>query len=112
MSPLFCRFDQACRHAAGQAPVLGLTEQSDGARLLEHEPVVRWFPSILMVLTIIRPETLVRWHRARFRCYWHWKSRPDSGYVLWLWIADKTVFAKTLKTKEIALLRAPVDLVT
>jgi hypothetical protein len=25
----------------------------------------RWFPSILQVLTIIRPETLVRWHRAR-----------------------------------------------
>jgi hypothetical protein len=24
----------------------------------------RWFPSILNVLTIIRPETLVRWHRA------------------------------------------------
>ena len=24
----------------------------------------RWFPSILSVLTIIRPETLVRWHRA------------------------------------------------
>ena len=24
----------------------------------------RWFPSILTVLTIIRPETLVRWHRA------------------------------------------------
>src|SRR5258708_17238160 len=23
----------------------------------------RWFPSILKVLTIIRPETLVRWHR-------------------------------------------------
>jgi hypothetical protein len=29
----------------------------------------RWFPSILNVLTIIRPETLVRWHRAGFRCY-------------------------------------------
>ena len=27
----------------------------------------RWFPSILQVLTIIRPETLVRWHRAGFR---------------------------------------------
>src|ERR1035437_5418660 len=25
-----------------------------------------WFPSILKVLTIIRPETLVRWHRAGF----------------------------------------------
>jgi hypothetical protein len=35
----------------------------------------RWFPSILKVLTIIRPETLVRWHRAGFRRYWRWKSR-------------------------------------
>src|SRR5258708_2892963 len=39
----------------------------------------RWFPSILQVLTIIRPETLVRWHRAGFRCYWRWKSRPVGG---------------------------------
>ena len=28
----------------------------------------RRFPAILKVLTIIRPETLVRWHRAGFRC--------------------------------------------
>ena len=34
----------------------------------------RWFPSILQVLTIIRPETLVRWHRTGFNCYWRWKS--------------------------------------
>jgi hypothetical protein len=39
----------------------------------------RWFPSILKVLTIIRPETLVRWHRAGFRRYWRWKSRPLGG---------------------------------
>ncbi len=39
----------------------------------------RWVPSILQVLTIIRPETLVRWHRAGFRCYWRWKSRPQGG---------------------------------
>ena len=39
----------------------------------------RWFPSILQVLTIIRPETLVRWHKAGFRCYWRWKSRPLGG---------------------------------
>src|SRR6202167_1025898 len=39
----------------------------------------RWFPSILQVLTIIRPGTLVRWHRAGFRCYWRWKSRPLGG---------------------------------
>ena len=39
----------------------------------------RWFPAILKVLTIIRPETLVRWHRAGFRRYWCWKSRPRGG---------------------------------
>jgi transposase InsO family protein len=39
----------------------------------------RWFPSILQVLTIFRPETLVRWHRAGFRCYWRWKSRSRGG---------------------------------
>jgi len=39
----------------------------------------RWFPAILQVLTIIQPETLVRWHRAGFRCYWRWRSRPVGG---------------------------------
>jgi len=39
----------------------------------------RWFPSILQVLTIVQPETLVRWHRAGFRGYWRWKSRPWGG---------------------------------
>src|SRR5450755_1575201 len=39
----------------------------------------RWFPSILQVLTIVQPETLVRWHRAGFRCYWRWKSHSWGG---------------------------------
>jgi hypothetical protein len=39
----------------------------------------RWFPSILPVLMIIRPGTLVRWHRAGFRRYWRWKSRRRGG---------------------------------
>jgi hypothetical protein len=39
----------------------------------------RWFPSILQVFTIARPETLVGWHRAGFRCHWRWKSRPQRG---------------------------------
>src|SRR5580700_539059 len=40
----------------------------------------RWFPSILPVLMIIRPETLVGWHRAGFRRYWRWKSRRRGGH--------------------------------
>src|SRR5664279_5937686 len=39
----------------------------------------RWFPSIQKVLTIVQPETLVRWHRGGFRCYWRWKSRSRGG---------------------------------
>ena len=39
----------------------------------------RWFPSIRQVLTIVRPETLLRWHRAGFRHYWRWKSRSLGG---------------------------------
>ena len=39
----------------------------------------RWFPSILRALAIVQPETLVLWHRAGFRSYWRWKSRPRGG---------------------------------
>src|SRR5271165_4074905 len=39
----------------------------------------RSFPSILQVLAVVSPETLVRWHRAGFRCYWRWKSRARGG---------------------------------
>jgi transposase InsO family protein len=39
----------------------------------------RWFPSVLKVITVIHPETLVRWHRAGFRSYWRWKSRAQGG---------------------------------
>src|SRR3974390_602537 len=39
----------------------------------------RWFPSIRQVFTIVRPETLIRWHQAGFRCYWRWKSRSMGG---------------------------------
>jgi hypothetical protein len=34
-----------------------------------------WFPSVLGVLAIVRPETIIRWHRAGFRAYWRWRSR-------------------------------------
>ena len=39
----------------------------------------RWFPSVLQAIKIIRPETLVRWHRAGFCRYWRWKSRNWGG---------------------------------
>jgi len=35
----------------------------------------RLFPTVLKAFSVIRPETVVRWHRAGFRSYWRWKSR-------------------------------------
>jgi len=53
-------------------------------RLTNHDrwflvQMYRWFPSILTVVTIVQPETLVRWHRAGFRRYWRWKSNSRGG---------------------------------
>jgi hypothetical protein len=36
-------------------------------------------PRILSAITIVRPETVVRWHRMGFAAYWRWKSRPHGG---------------------------------
>jgi hypothetical protein len=56
-----------------------------------YRPYLRWadralfvwlyrrFPRILDVITIVRPETVVRWHRMGFAAYWRWKSRPRGG---------------------------------
>src|ERR1700687_419917 len=41
--------------------------------------VCRLFPKMYGALAIVRPETVVRWHRAGFRSYWRWKSRHRRG---------------------------------
>src|SRR5258708_29779768 len=32
-------------------------------------------PGVLDALKILKPQTLIRWHRAGFRTYWRWQSR-------------------------------------
>ena len=34
----------------------------------------RLAPGVLDALKIIRPETLLRWHRSGFRAFWRWKA--------------------------------------
>ena len=58
--------------------VTGRVRLRNGDRLVFIQ-LYRWFPSVLQVITVIRPETLVRWHRAGFRHYWRWKSRRLGG---------------------------------
>ena len=61
-----------------QRRVRGRVRFNNGDRLFFVQ-LYRWFPSILAAMLIIRPETLVRWHRAGFRRYWRWKSRARGG---------------------------------
>src|SRR5680860_1855271 len=39
----------------------------------------RYFPDIGNAVAIIRPETVIRWHRMGFRAWWRWKSRNPGG---------------------------------
>ena len=39
----------------------------------------RLVPTTLEALTVVRPETVIRWHRAGFRAYWRFRSRPRGG---------------------------------
>jgi hypothetical protein len=58
--------------------VRGRLHVTNGDRLFFVQ-LYRLFPSVLNSITIIRPETVVRWHRAGFRRYWRWKSRFFGG---------------------------------
>ena len=61
-----------------QRKLRGRVELTNGDRMF-FVLLYRWFPSILKAMTIVRPETVVRWHRAGFRRYWRWKSRGRGG---------------------------------
>ena len=39
----------------------------------------RLFPNVRDALAIVKPDTVVRWHRWGFRAYWRWKSRSRGG---------------------------------
>jgi transposase InsO family protein len=61
------------RRRAPSKPKLTVADRLHFVRLY------RLFPSVLNAVTIIQPETVIRWHRAGFRLYWRWKSRSRGG---------------------------------
>jgi len=84
-SPFKSKRRLAAENAALRQQLTALRRQVRGrVRLTNNDrlffvQLYRWFPSVLRVMTVIHPETLVRWHRAGFRCYWRWKSRAVGG---------------------------------
>src|SRR6266576_4475468 len=61
-----------------QQTVRGRAELTNADRLF-FILLYRWFPLTLKAITIIRPATLVQWHREGFRRYRRWKSRNLEG---------------------------------
>src|SRR5436309_1714083 len=39
----------------------------------------RLAPTVINALAIVKPETVIKWHRVGFRSYWRWKSRRCGG---------------------------------
>jgi putative transposase len=65
---------------------LSLVADRDRKRLSFHKSerifwvwLYRLWPACLHTLKIFKPDTLLQWHRKRFRLYWTWKSRPRRG---------------------------------
>ena len=75
-SPLKSRSRLEAENAALQYQLIVLGRKVRGRiRLTNRDRLVfiqlyRWFPSVLKVITVIRPETLVRWHRAGASQLW------------------------------------------
>src|SRR5580700_7879174 len=39
----------------------------------------RLAPTVLNALAVLKPDTVIKWHRAGFRSYWRWRSRGRGG---------------------------------
>jgi hypothetical protein len=64
--------------------VLILSRKSSRARLRNLDRLIlvwlyRIFPTLLSAIAVVKPETVIRWHRRGFRAYWYWKSRGAAG---------------------------------
>ena len=41
--------------------------------------MARTCPGLLDLAQVVKPETILRWHRAGFKAFWRWKSRNRAG---------------------------------
>jgi transposase InsO family protein len=65
-----------------QLNILRRSAKRRGVRWLDRALFIwlyRRCPRILHAIAIVRPETVVRWHRRGFIAYWRWKSRSPGG---------------------------------
>src|SRR3981081_2733017 len=56
------------RRKSPKRPTFGMLDR------LIFAGLYRLAPKLLGALAIVKPETVINWHRAGFRSYWRWKS--------------------------------------
>src|SRR3979411_2916907 len=39
----------------------------------------RLAPTVLNALAVLKPDTVIKWHRAGFRSYWRWGLAPEPA---------------------------------
>jgi len=61
------------RRKSPKRPTFGMLDR------LIFAGLYRLAPKVLGALAIVKPETVIKWHRAGFRSYWRWKSRRRGG---------------------------------
>jgi len=61
------------RRKSPKRPTFGMLDR------LIFAGLYRLAPKVLGALAIVKPETVIKWHRAGFRSYWRWKSRRHGG---------------------------------
>ena len=74
----------AAENLALRQQLAALQHKSKGPRLQKRDRIFwailsRIWPDWRSCLLIVKPETVIRWHRDGFRLYWRWKSRKKSG---------------------------------
>ena len=61
------------RRQSPKRPTFGMLDR------LIFAGLYRLAPKVLGALAIVKPETVIKWHRAWFRSYWRWKSLSLPG---------------------------------
>ena len=41
--------------------------------------ITRVWPNLLDLSRVVKPQTILRWHRSGFKAFWRWKSRHRAG---------------------------------
>jgi len=97
---LFLRKQLACYLERNVRP--HRTDNASRIMLVMLSRWVEWRP----LLTIVRPDTFVRWHRETYRLFWRWKSRrrgrPPIPTELQQLIADMAAANRTWGEERIA----------